>query len=115
MNLGLQKIFIITALVLLFGQGANQIFCGDIDCLEGGSMENCTTLLCSILGSHTKSPFQQSEENHDQECKCVCHLQFNQTDGEQLCYELPLIGQVAIESTSFAGFLSHPIYRPPTT
>ena len=115
MNSNLNKFIFITALVLLFGQGANQVFCGDIDCLEGGSSENCTTLLCSILGSHTNAPTQSSGQNQDQDndCHCVCHLQFNSADIELIDLRLTSTGQVIPEPVIYTNFIFHRIYHPP--
>ncbi|KAA3609267.1 MAG: hypothetical protein DWQ05_22500 [Calditrichaeota bacterium] len=113
------KIFLITALILLFGQGANQVFCGDIDCLEEDASGHCSTLLCSIFsgessdsgnGTHSNPAGQDS----DGDCPCVCHIQFNSTDAASLKFELTIIGQITVDSTEYSKIFIYPIYHPPT-
>lgn len=113
MKPGLKKLFFISALVLLFGQFSNQVFCGDIDCLQGGSSENCATLLCSLLGSHTNTPAQSSDQDQGQDCHCVCHLQFNHSDIDLFALQLIATGQIVLEPTIYTNFIFHRIYHPP--
>jgi len=58
--------------VLLFSQLLGVIFCGDADCLQGGSDESCTTLLCGLLAKHSSAA--PAADNDSNSCQCFCHL-----------------------------------------
>lgn len=59
--------------LLLLSQFSGVIFCGDAKCLQGGSDENCATLLCGVLAKHP-SPAPSSENASNSSCHCLCHL-----------------------------------------
>ena len=101
-----------TALVLLFGQVSTQVFCGDLDCLEGGPSANCATLVCGLLGSHTPTPMDASDS--DQDCRCVCHLQFIHTTPDLIGVQLTLAGQILPEMARHSDFSASRIDHPPT-
>lgn len=112
MNTDLRKRLHLMALCLLLGQFASLIFCGDADCLKDGSSENCATLLCSILDSHTTAPAQEPEPERD--CRCVCHLQFSHTDAVLFELQLEITGQIADNLTIRHLIISPLIDHPPT-
>lgn len=109
-------IFSTVVLILLLCQGAGQVFCGDRDCLNGNSAENCATLLCSLLGSHTEAPYQPVDPAQDQgkDCHCVCHVQFNQLNHQLLDLKPPVTGRIAFIPLQYSYFLFHRIDHPPS-
>ena len=48
------------------------IFCGDADCLRGGSTENCAALTCNLLGKHSESA-GTAASHQGSSCQCYCH------------------------------------------
>ncbi len=71
-------------LFLIFTQIFSMVFCGDIDCLEGGVSKNCDAVLCSILDKHTPAdPFTATQNTDTEEdCRCVCHVLYSITEAE---------------------------------
>jgi hypothetical protein len=59
----------------LFAQLLGLIFCGDADCLKGGSDENCATLYCSVFAKHAAASNTDSGQNDS--CQCYCHALIN--------------------------------------
>ena len=110
----LNRLIFLSALVLLLGQGANQVLCGDVDCLQGNPSKNCATLVCAVLGNHTSTPASADDSAQDQDCQCVCHLQFIHTDSDIVCQQLTLGGQIVHEITLYTDFSSSRIDHPPT-
>lgn len=60
------------ALFLLVFQFCGLIFCGDADCLQGGSTENCAALICNLLGKHS-APASTADNTQSSSCQCYCH------------------------------------------
>jgi hypothetical protein len=71
-NHRLKKIYWLLGSVLLSSQLLGLIFCGDAACLQGGSDESCTTLLCGLLAKHTSAP--PTSDCDSDSCQCLCHL-----------------------------------------
>ena len=71
--LKLEAFFRAIAAAMLIGQCLGVVFCGDSNCLQGDSEENCATLVCSLLSKHTV-PTRQSTNDQDHSCQCFCHL-----------------------------------------
>jgi|GEM_PF-3297781 len=69
----LQKFFNPLAKAALLVQIIGFFFCGDADCLQGSSDENCVTLVCSLLSKHT-TPISPSDDEDSTSCQCFCHL-----------------------------------------
>ena len=67
-----KMLFHLLAAVLLGLQLMNVVFCGDADCLQGGSEENCTTLICNLLGKHS-APASTADNGQSSSCQCYCH------------------------------------------
>jgi hypothetical protein len=60
------------ASIALFSQLVGLIFCGDIECLQGGSNEDCAAVICGLLDSHsTTSP--ADDAGQEDACQCYCH------------------------------------------
>jgi hypothetical protein len=60
----------------LFAQLLGLFFCGDADCLQGGSDENCASLFCSVFAKHT-SAASTSDSGQNDSCQCFCHALIN--------------------------------------
>jgi hypothetical protein len=62
--------------VALLGQLLGLVFCGDVvDCLQGGSDENCATLICGLLAKHAATePKPTSDNGLDNSCQRFCHV-----------------------------------------
>jgi len=69
----LQKFFNPLAKAAVLVQIIGLFFCGDADCLQGSSGENCVTLVCSLLSKHT-TPISPSDDENSNSCQCFCHL-----------------------------------------
>lgn len=48
-------------------------WCGDADCINGTSDDNCASLVCSFLGKH-KTPSSESSTKNVAQCTCLCHV-----------------------------------------
>ncbi|MDZ7362058.1 MAG: hypothetical protein ONB46_15235 [candidate division KSB1 bacterium] len=68
-----QKFFNPLAKSALLLQIIGLFFCGDVDCLQGSSGENCVTLVCCLLSKHT-TPISPSDDENSNSCQCFCHL-----------------------------------------
>jgi hypothetical protein len=49
------------------------LWCGDINCLNDNNTDQCSTLVCELLGSHQNSP-TNTDDNHADNCSCICHI-----------------------------------------
>jgi len=67
-----RKFYYLLAAILLAGQIAGLVFCGDADCLQG-SDANCAALVCSLLAKHTM-PIPNSDSRQNNSCTCPCHF-----------------------------------------
>lgn len=67
-----QKFFHLIAALLLLVQLVSVVFCGDADCLQGGSTENCAALICNLLGKHS-APVPTADNTQSNSCQCYCH------------------------------------------
>ncbi|MDZ7290317.1 MAG: hypothetical protein ONB44_08560 [candidate division KSB1 bacterium] len=64
----------IASLLLVICFTVSLLFCGDADCLNGNSNEDCASLLCSLLNKHDASSSHDSFRGAGKDCSCVCHL-----------------------------------------
>jgi len=69
----LKKLFHLFAALLLAVQLVSVVFCGDADCLQGGTDENCDALICGLLGKHAAAN-PAADDGQGNSCQCVCHL-----------------------------------------
>lgn len=69
----LKNILPFFAALLLAVQLVGVVFCGDTDCLQGGTDENCDALICGLLGKHGAAN-PAANDGLDNSCQCVCHL-----------------------------------------
>jgi len=70
--ISLRKLHHLLAALTLSTQILGIVFCGDADCLQGDSDENCATLLCSFLGKHSEPKPISNDQNSS--CQCFCHV-----------------------------------------
>ncbi|HHL72377.1 MAG TPA: hypothetical protein ENJ29_07695 [Bacteroidetes bacterium] len=103
------------ASALLIASAASLLYCGDADCLEGTVSEDCATVVCAILGSHTQQNPDDPplSEANDDVCPCVCHTQFNDTAFVVASIDLSCIGRISFEMPSCEAVLVRVIYHPP--
>lgn len=68
----MKRIRIISTIVVLC-LGLSFVWCGDADCLDGTSTNNCASLVCSTLVKH-KTPSNEKSTTNVAQCSCVCHV-----------------------------------------
>jgi hypothetical protein len=68
----LRRVSFLSASIILMSQIIGLIFCGDAECLQGGSDESCTTLLCGLLAKHSSAAPTTDDDSNT--CQCLCHL-----------------------------------------
>jgi len=71
--ISLRKLHHLLIALTLSTQILGIVICGDTDCLQGDSDENCVTLLCNLLGKHS-DPRPISNDNQNSSCRCFCHV-----------------------------------------
>jgi len=59
------------------------LWCGDVECLTGNEDDNCTALVCNLLGRHTST---EKSTHSTQECSCVCHTPTTFPNGNDLIF-----------------------------
>jgi hypothetical protein len=68
----LRKLYYWLGAITLFCQVLGLIFCGDADCLQGGSDADCAALICGLLGKHAATNPASNDSANDS-CQCYCH------------------------------------------
>jgi hypothetical protein len=69
----MRKAFFLLPSLILMSQTMAILFCGEVDCLQGKSDENCATLLCSIL-ARDAAPVSAPDHGSATACDCYCHI-----------------------------------------
>jgi hypothetical protein len=93
------------ALATLLGQLLGLVFCSDADCLQGGSDENCATLLCGLLAKHS-SPATASGSGTNDSCQCFCHVL---VDLPKTSLHASLLSATPLRATEILPLFSAPI------
>ncbi|MDL1878489.1 hypothetical protein FBQ85_25510 [Cytophagia bacterium CHB2] len=112
MNLTRRKFCSYLACVTLVSQLLGLVFCGDVDCLQGGSDENCATLLCGLLAAHSSPPAAASSGANDS-CQCFCHLLINFSQINLQAAVLNIAQLHMFEESHFFAAPSREIDHPP--
>ena len=63
----------IIGLLLLLCFASTLFWCGDNDCLKGINEEQCISLFCAIVDTHSH-PEQNKTADDSRICACICHL-----------------------------------------
>ncbi len=63
--------FVSSLLLTLFALSI--VWCGDFDCLAGGTNEDCSALICTLLDKHSTEN-ENPMESSNKDCSCVCHM-----------------------------------------
>lgn len=91
---------------------ASLFFCGDADCLNGKSDEDCASLLCSLLNKHD-APSHDASGGNDKDCSCVCHLPVVMTPAFSFDYH-PITRDNTLVATLFVTSAPNRlVYHPP--
>ncbi len=87
-------------------------WCGDAECMSGTSHDDCTSLVCSLLGNNTDSA-QNSSSSSAKDCSCVCHVQSIAPGSINVyCFLTAQQNQCEIVLYTPLAF-SRPVYHPP--
>ncbi len=100
------------AALLLAVQLVGVVFCGDTDCLQGGTDENCDALICGLLGKHAAAN-PAADDGQDNSCQCVCHLLI---DVPKITLNAVLLAAAPFPVGATLRLISSPvrsIYHPP--
>jgi hypothetical protein len=91
---------------------ASLFFCGDADCLNGNSDENCASLLCSLLNKHG-APSQEASSGDAKDCSCVCHLPIVISPAFSLGYHPITSDNTLVANLPVPSAPNRIVYHPP--
>ncbi|TAK64024.1 MAG: hypothetical protein EPO24_03565 [Bacteroidetes bacterium] len=101
-----------TSLFLALFFSLSLVWCGDAECANEASADDCSALICMLIGNHANS-INSSDARSVEKCTCVCHV--------PALAEMPKTGfsrfqpEITMFCRSFSLSSSQPrsIYHPP--
>jgi hypothetical protein len=101
-----------TGLLIVVCFTVSLFFCGDADCLNGNSDEDCASLLCSLLNKH-HVPSQGASGGNAKDCSCVCHLPIVLSPAFSLDYHPITCDNTLVVNLPFSSAPNRLVYHPP--